>query len=92
MTMFPKPGIIRLKGPAMAQLRWRVFCRDGWVCQVCGKICGWDTGHLAHIVSRGAGGPDTMENTRLLCAGCHHNSHNSGGKPLAKARSERKQL
>jgi 5-methylcytosine-specific restriction endonuclease McrA len=91
MTMFPKPGIIRLKGPAMAILRRRVFVRDRWCCQACGMSCSWVTGHLAHIVSRGAGGPDTPENTRLLCGECHMKEHNCGGRPLEQARMERKQ-
>jgi len=77
-----KLGRIRLKGDALAALRRRVFLRDKWACQNCGAICGWASGHLAHYKSRGAGGSDTEENTRLLCADCHQKSHNCGGKPL----------
>jgi 5-methylcytosine-specific restriction endonuclease McrA len=78
-----KTGRIRLKGPALEALRRRVFTRDKWCCCICGEPCGWVSGHLAHIQSRGAGGSDTEENTRLLCAECHMKSHNCGGKPLA---------
>ena len=77
-------GRIRLKGLALADLRRRVFTRDGWHCVCCGEACSWATGHLAHIQSRGAGGSDTEENTRLLCAACHGNEHNAGGKPLPR--------
>ena len=68
-------GRIRLKGPALEALRRRVFLRDKWTCRECGAICGWASGHLAHIISRGAGGSDTEENTRLLCAECHDKEH-----------------
>ena len=69
-------GRTRLKGLALALLRRRVFLRDKWTCQKCGCICGWVSGQLAHIISRGAGGSDTEENTRLLCAECHGKEHN----------------
>jgi 5-methylcytosine-specific restriction endonuclease McrA len=77
-----KLGRIRLKGGDLASLRRRVFVRDRWLCRECGRGCGWVTGHLAHIVSRGAGGSDTEANTRLLCAECHMKEHNCHGKPL----------
>jgi 5-methylcytosine-specific restriction endonuclease McrA len=79
-----KTGRLRLKGKAMDALRWRVFQRDNWHCQECGRECSWEAGHLAHIKSRGAGGSDTEENTRLLCMACHHAEHNCGGKPLPR--------
>ena len=74
-----KLGIIHLKGKAMEELRRRVFVRDGWACRGCGASCSWASGHLAHIKSRGAGGSDTEENTRLLCGNCHRAEH---GNPL----------
>ena len=83
-----KTGRLRLKGEALARLRRRVFTRDRWTCQVCGEVCGWTSGHLAHKVSRGAGGSDTEENTRLLCPTCHMKEHNCGGRPLQKGRDE----
>jgi 5-methylcytosine-specific restriction endonuclease McrA len=36
----------------------------------------------AHVISRGAGGPDTLENLRTRCRFCHTRSHNCGGKPV----------
>ena len=80
-----KTGRVRLTGEALAMLRMRVFIRDGWACKNCGARCSWATGHLAHIVSRGAGGSDSMENCRLLCFDCHTGNraeHNCAGKPL----------
>jgi 5-methylcytosine-specific restriction endonuclease McrA len=76
-----KTGRLRLKGEALAALRRRVFTRDKWCCCVCGEPCGWVSGHLAHIQSRGAGGSDTEENTRLLCAFCHDAEHHPKAVP-----------
>ena len=44
----------------------------------CGKPVTWETGHLCHIVSRGAGGPDSAENTYCGCAECHLKFHQVG--------------
>lgn len=68
--------VVRLCGDAMEQLRWRVYRRDGGRCTACDKpvpLYGsvFTRGHLAHIKSRGAGGSDTAENTRLRCFHCH---------------------
>jgi hypothetical protein len=95
----PRPG--RLKGQEMSDLRLFVFMRDRGRCQhvlrrdefgdpvaICGKETPWESGHLAHIVSRGAGGPDTPENTCWKCADCHlvreHTYGPSGVKPVPK--------
>lgn len=41
----------------------------------------WDSGHMAHIVGRGRGGPDTLENCVTKCAHCHLVlEHMQGGK------------
>ena len=66
-----KLGIIRLKGPALAALRRARFTMDRWKCVECGRPVSWASGHLAHVVGRGAGGSDTMENTRTKCDDCH---------------------
>jgi 5-methylcytosine-specific restriction endonuclease McrA len=52
-------------------LRIAVFQRDVFRCGKCDRRVTWESGHLAHIISRGAGGSDTMENTRVLCPDCH---------------------
>lgn len=77
-------GIVRLKGQALADLRRQRFVLDGWRCIDCGTGVSWASGHLAHVKSRGAGGSDTIENTRTKCAECHMKEHNCGGKPLPK--------
>lgn len=85
-----KLGRVRLKGPAMAELRHFVFVRDGGRCVLCGQgvieESGlWASMHLMHKTSKGAGGSDTPENTECGCLKCHMGSHNCGGKPLRSA-------
>lgn len=95
----PRPG--RLKGDAMTALRLFVFTRDKFRCQhvlrrdkegqpvaICGKEVTWETGHLAHIVSRARGGPDHPDNCVCKCSDCHigieHSYGPSGVKPVPK--------
>ena len=83
MNPQPKNKPIRLKGKAYSDLRYAVWLRDGGRCQMCCAYVrlnlpngGYDVfscAHLAHIKSRGSGGADTMENTRILCPECHLN-------------------
>ncbi len=73
-----KKNPTRLKGKAMEQLRRDVFNRAGGRCERCGAWAPWGgdvftRGHLAHHISRGAGGGDTAENTTWLCPECHLN-------------------
>jgi len=82
----------------MEALRREVFERDGDRCQHilnrypffpfvvrCLKSITWDTGHLAHIISRGRGGKDVPENCLTKCAEHHmiteHCYGPSGQKP-----------
>jgi cytochrome c553 len=87
MTMFPKDAPVRLKGKAMEALRREVWWRAGKRCEVCNFPVPLDGDlmwrmHLAHRNGRGANGEDTADNTRCLCAKCHGNEHNAGGKPV----------
>ena len=79
-----KLGRIQLKGKPMEKLRRERFTLDGWCCVDCGRPVSWASGHLAHVQSRGAGGSDTIENTRTKCLGCHNAEHNCGGRPLPR--------
>jgi len=70
-------GTIRLAGPAMEALRERRYKKDGGRCtwEGCGiwlPLYGsvFNRAHLAHVLSHGAGGGDTIENTRIRCF--HH--------------------
>lgn len=71
-------GIVRLDAEGMGLLREERFHLDKWRCVDCGRrvstsVPDWSPirSHLAHVVSRGAGGPDTIENTRTKCGDCH---------------------
>lgn len=90
MTMFPKDVPVRLKGKDMAALRIARFLKDEGRCVDCNLQVWLDAplGHplkmdLSHVISRGAGGPDTLENTRTKCAQCHGRKH-GGGKPCPR--------
>lgn len=98
----PRPG--RLKGEDMEALRREVFERDGYLCQhmkvvmidwklgklykMCREPVSWESGHLAHVVSRGRGGKDEASNCVTKCAACHigieHSYGSSGVKPVPK--------
>jgi 5-methylcytosine-specific restriction endonuclease McrA len=80
-----KLGVIRLKGPALAALRRARFILDRWKCVDCGRPVSWASGHLSHLVSRGAGGSDVIENVRTKCGDCHLvGSHNPKSVPIAR--------
>ena len=72
-------GIIRsLTGDDLTALRRECMRRDDWHCVECGRpvsdrVPEWadNRAHMAHIVSRGAGGSDTLENVRTLCKRHH---------------------
>lgn len=85
--MFPKTVPVRLKREELQALRIARFMLDGGRCVDCHTFVWLDAPlenplrmHLAHEVSRGAGGSDTIENTRTKCGRCHGREHN-GGKP-----------
>jgi hypothetical protein len=79
-----KLGIIRLDGEDLTRLRLDCFERDHNRCSECDRRVSryapeWadHRAHMAHIVSRGAGGSDTLENVRTLCREHHmEDEHN----------------
>jgi len=81
-----KTGRIRLRGKKLEELRYARFLRDNETCLDCGKKVYYtarfdgdpDAYDMAHIVSRGAGGSDTIENTKTLCHACHMREHTEG--------------
>jgi len=78
-----KLGIVRLYGKALTELRLAVWDRDRGICQKCGDRLYYQARYpgdplaydMAHIKSRGAGGSDTLENTRALCHREHMLEH-----------------
>jgi 5-methylcytosine-specific restriction endonuclease McrA len=86
MIKIGKLGIERRTGRHLDELRRDVFLRDNERCVICKTRVIWQAGffdsmHLAHIRSRGAGGSDTPENVRTLCMRCHMLEHNPKSVP-----------
>lgn len=73
--MMGKLGCIRVKGPALLELRVRVFERSKRQCEECRCPITWNNFEMAHIQSRGRLGSDTIENVRALCRQCHRAEH-----------------
>jgi len=83
---FPK-GRTRLTGEPLALLRLECMQRDGGRCRECfmrvsDSLPDWHPlkYHMAHVISRGAGGEDVIDNVLCLCGGCHRDQHQ--GKKL----------
>ena len=79
-------GKVRLSGSAMENLREIQYRKAGGRCQwpECGKLLPlygsvFTRAHLAHLQSRGAGGSDSIENTRILCPPHHLISEHTKG-------------
>ena len=77
---------IRLSGKALEELRFVCWVRDDGRCQRCfiqtyyearfdGDPLAYD---MAHIIGRGAGGSDTLDNVRTLCHRDHMTEHSKG--------------
>lgn len=65
----------KLYGVDMGIMRNRVFMRDRQHCQGCGKPLALAECELHHIVPRGKGGDDQIENLACICRACHHDRH-----------------
>ncbi len=64
-----------LFGQDVRNRRQEVYDRDRGVCRGCRKPVGWSWGHMHHILHRGKGGSDDLENLAWSCAGCHSKEH-----------------
>ncbi len=72
MTQLPKNSPLRLDPASYADMRRRVFQRDGWRCQLCGSMSGVEVHHTEY---RSQGGSDCEENLITLCSECHNLVH-----------------
>ena len=71
-------------------VRYFVFARDKYTCQVCkkkGKIL-----HTHHIVYRSEGGTDRADNLITVCSNCHTSENHKPGGILWKWMKERKKV
>jgi len=80
MNPCPKTKPVRLYGKEKQAFRKKVCDIAKSSCEVCGRhaplLWGgtfdlYACGHMAHILSYGAGGGDTLENVYWKCHGCH---------------------
>lgn len=71
-------------------VRYYVFARDEYTCQVCkkkGKIL-----HTHHIVYRSKGGTDRADNLITVCSDCHTSKNHKPGGILYKWMTEHKKV
>ena len=78
----------RMAGRPLQQRRWKKWNQNP-CCAVCGRLTDWPYGfELDHITRLDKGGPDTEQNTQVLCVyysidgrkqGCHAGKTASGG-------------
>lgn len=61
----------------MDDLRTVVFARDADRCQVRSSVCQGRARHAHHVLPRGRGGPDTLENLISVCVPCHTFLHDN---------------
>lgn len=71
-------------------MRYFVFARDTYTCQVCKKNGGLLNTH--HIVYRSHGGTDRTDNLITVCTDCHTHENHQKGKILWKWMTEGKKL
>lgn len=71
-------------------VRYFVFARDGYTCQVCRKKGG--ILHTHHIVYRSEGGTDRADNLITVCSDCHTSAAHKPGGILYRWMKERKKV
>jgi len=63
-------------GRAHARLRRAALDVADWRCTACGSPCDLE---MHHVIPLDKGGPNTLDNVRMLCAGCHVETHRAAG-------------
>ena len=77
---------VRLDAIGMRDLRILAYQRAAGQCENevngerCKQMIWWTSFHLAHLVSRGRGGSDCLENVLATCPECHLAEHRQGRK------------
>ena len=64
----PKTPRLRLESESYRRLHLEVLQRDGWRCQMCGRM---ERLEIHHRKFRSQSGDDSEENLVTLCAKCH---------------------
>ena len=81
---FRVPSVVRLRAyvnvrrrrQAAGMKRLRIYVRDRFTCQYCGKRKGADELTLDHITPRSQAGSSTPENLVAACVGCNNRKGN----------------
>ena len=72
MSVYGKRPALRLDPESYNQLRLQILRRDGWKCQLCGRL---ENLQIHHQHFRSRGGSDSDLNLITLCADCHRLEH-----------------
>jgi 5-methylcytosine-specific restriction protein A len=62
-------AVQRIRGWRLHKIRERILLRDGYTCQICGRVS-VDL-DVDHIVPLHLGGAESDENRQALCHDCH---------------------
>lgn len=63
-----------------SEIRKKIFERDSWTCQLCGKI-GDSKFHIHHVLKKIEGGEDFLDNLITCCPSCHKKADSSKYNP-----------
>jgi 5-methylcytosine-specific restriction enzyme A len=64
-----EPASQRIRGNTLIKIRRRIILRDGFTCQICGRVT--DRGEVDHKTPLHQGGKENDENRWYLCVDCH---------------------
>lgn len=73
-----RPQVKRATPSEMHELRSQAFARSGGKCECkpsCTKAVNWFSGDLHHVIRRGKGGSDTLDNLIFVHRDHHRNIH-----------------
>ena len=73
----PAPKTKRLK---LTKTKWdrlvdELYKREHGHCEICKRWLFRNEANPHHVISKGAGGDDKLENLKLLCLECHNANH-----------------
>ena len=75
MNPQPKHKRIKLSKTKWEKLVDELYKRERGICQRCKQWIGREQANPHHIISKGAGGDDSLDNLMLLCFYCHEHKH-----------------
>jgi 5-methylcytosine-specific restriction endonuclease McrA len=70
---------LRLDPEIYLELHRQVLKRDGWRCQMCGRM---QNLQVHHLKLRSHSGSDVEQNLITLCAECHEQAHRTRGATI----------